>query len=124
MNNPGLIKAFTASGAIAPYRIAKFGSADTAVLQAAAATDAMIGVIGPFGPASGERVDVIMSGLAEIEYGGTVTRGDLLTSDSSGRAVTAAPSAGANVRIIGIAMNSGVISDIGSVFILPTQTQG
>ena len=116
--------AFEAGGAIGANRFVKFGSSDTAVVQGAAATDAIFG-ISDLAAASTERVDVCVSGKAkQIVYGGTVTRGDLLTSDSTGRAVTAAPAAGANVRIGGIALVSGVVGDVGSILLSPGSLQG
>lgn len=124
MNINGITKAYLAGAAIAAYRIVKFDSADGTVIQAAAAADKSIGVTTDIAAASGETVDVVKSGLADIEYGGNVTRGDLLTADSVGRAVTAAPSAGANVRIIGAAEVSGVSGDIGSLTIAPSMLQG
>lgn len=124
MRNDGLIKNYTAGGAIAAYRIVKW-SADSTVVQAAAATDALIGISTRIAAAaSGDRTDIVRSGIAEVEYGGNVTRGDPLTSDSSGKAVAAAPAAGSNARIIGIAEVSGVSGDIGSALIAPSVMQG
>ncbi len=138
MRNPGLIKNFIAGGTIAAYRIGKFGASDTIALQASAATDALIGVcIQPGGAAQGDRVDFVLSGVAEVELGDDVTRGALLTSDADGKAVavarhthtentagtygqnatTGAATAG---RVIGVAMCSGAAGDIGSVHILPS----
>lgn len=125
--NPLLIKNFTAKGAIARYRIVKHGVADGEVLQGAAATDALLGVIAlpnDVAAQADERVDVVTQGLAEVEYGGPVTRGDPLTSDALGRAVAAEPAAGANNRIIGFANISGVLGDIGVVDISKGQIQG
>lgn len=124
MNNPGLIKAFDATAAIAKYRIVKHGSNDGEAVQAAAATDALLGVANSLGAASGERVDITLTGACTVEYGGTVTRGALLTSDADGKAVAAAPAAGVNNRTIGIAMVSGVSGDYGSVLLGPSQIQG
>lgn len=115
---------YVAEAAINPYRIVKFGTADGNVVQAAAAADALMGVCESVGPAIGERVDVVKSGIADVEFGGTVTRGAPLTSDSVGRAVAAAPGAGANVRIIGFAEVSAVVGDIGPVLIAPGVMQG
>lgn len=112
MNNPGLIKSFTAGGVISPYRIVKLSS-DTAVVQAALASDALIGVDSGLGAASGERVDIVMSGACDVEFGGSVTRGALLTSDASGKAVTASE----DDRVIGVAMVSGSSGDIGSLML-------
>lgn len=123
MRNEGLAKTLIAGAAVAARRIVKFGSGDTAVIQAAAATDLSIGV-SDLGAASAEYCDVIIDGIALVEYGGNVTRGDKLTADADGKAVTAAPAAGVNAQIIGIAMLSGVSGDIGSVRIAPSVMQG
>lgn len=121
--NPELFLSFTAGGAIASNRFVKFGANDRAMLQSAAATDAIIG-ISDLAAAANETVDVCMSGIFPVVYGGTVTRGDLLTSDSTGRAITAAPSAGVNHRIGGVAMVSGVVGDLGSARLSPGSFQG
>jgi hypothetical protein len=116
MRNEGLAKTLIAGAAVAARRIVKFGSGDTAVVQAAAATDLSIGV-SDLGASSGEYCDVIVDGIALVEYGGEVTRGQLLTADSNGKAIAAAPAATATARAIGVAMVSGVSGDIGSVLI-------
>lgn len=124
MANVVLNRAGVAEGAIAAYRIVKFGAADGGYLQAAAATDYLAGVCESVGPASGERLDVIKAGIADIEFGGTVTRGQPVTSDANGKAVAAAPAAGSNVRIIGFAEVSAVAGDIAAVWIEPGLMQG
>jgi hypothetical protein len=116
MRNEGLAKTLIAGAAVAARRIVKFGSSDTAVIQASAAADLSIGV-SDLGGDSGEYTDVIVDGIALVEYGGNVTRGQLLTADSDGKAVAAAPAATASARVIGVAMLSGVSGDIGSVLI-------
>lgn len=123
MNNPGLIKVAAAAGAIAAHRILAF-AADDQVAQAAAATDALCAVSTELATDAGERCDMILSGVAEVTYGDAVSAGDLLTADAEGKAVPAAPAAGANVRTIGMAMVSGVAGDVGSVLIAPSQIQG
>lgn len=105
MANPGLIKSLVAEAAILPYRVVKFGTADGQVVQSAAAADAHIGIVeGVAQETAGERVDVVMDGTAECTAGAAISRGALLSADSSGRVITAAASAGANVRTIGIAL--------------------
>lgn len=116
MNNPGLIKSLVAETAITKKRFVKFGSTNDYVVQAAAATDAIIGVSAEIDADAGERIDIIIDGIAEVEFGGNVTRGaSFLTADSDGKAVAAAPAAGVTNRVGGIAMESGVDGDIGSV---------
>ena len=123
--NPLLIKNFRAAAAIAAFRIVKFDAADNDVVQAAAATDASIGVcVQPGGAASGARCDVALVGLAEVEFGGNVTRGGPVTADADGKAVAAAPAQGVNNRIIGYAMKSQASGDIGSIRLAPSVMQG
>jgi hypothetical protein len=125
MPNPILIKTYIAEAAVLPFRIVKWGAADGQVLPAAAATDKPIGVSDNIGQATvNGRVDVVRAGVTEVQYGGTVTRGDLLVSDANGKAVTAAPGAGTNHQIIGRAEKSGVLDDIGEVMIAAVSTQG
>ncbi len=124
MANALLIKAGSAEAAINPYRIVKFGAADGGYVQAAAATDYLAGVCESVGPASGERLDVVKAGIADVEFGGVVTRGQPVTSDANGKAVAAAPAAGSNVRIIGFAEVSAVAGDIGQVWVEPGVMQG
>ncbi len=117
-------KQFIAETAVTANRIVKPGSTDDYIVLAAAATDKVSGISGNVAGNAGERVDIIMEGIADVVYGGNVTRGDLLTSDANGAAVTAAPAAGSNARIIGVAQVSGVAGDIGSVLISPCSMQG
>lgn len=126
MANPGLTKSYVAEAAVLPYRIVKFGTADGQVVQAAAATDAGIGIADNLGQATvGARVDVIQSGIAEAEAGNSITRGALLIADSSGRVITAAASAGSNVRTIGVALaNAGGAGEIIPVDVQPGSFQG
>lgn len=113
----GLIKTFRAAGPVAPRRIVKLGAADDLVLAAAAAGDASIGVSQELGADAGEPLDVALDGIGEVTLGGNVERGDQLTSDAEGRAITAAPAAGVAVRTIGTALASGVAGDIAPLII-------
>lgn len=124
MSNPELIKNFTAGGAIAARRIVRLSAADTAV-QAAAATEALCGVTTDIPAASGERVDVVLNGIAEIEAGAAYAITALLTADAQGRAVAAAPAAGTNNRIIGIPLEAAAAAgDICRVLLSPGSFQG
>ena len=124
MGNPTLIKNYTAEGAIAAYRIVKFGAADGGVVQAAASTDLIIGVNEALPVAAGERVDVIRSGIADVEFGGTVARGQPVAADANGKAVVAAPAANVNAHIIGFAEVSAVAGDIAPVLLARGVFQG
>lgn len=121
---PILIENVTAETAVSPYRICKMGSADGQVVQSAAVTDVLTGVADALGGAAGGRMDLITVGLADIEYGGAITRGAWLTTDASGKAVAATPAAGTNNNVIGIARVSGASGDIGKVLLSPGRIQG
>ena len=113
MRNEGLIKSFVAESAIAANTLVKFGSTDDYVVPATAATDAIIGVCSEVAADAGERVDIVINGIAEVKLGGTVTRGaSFITAGAAGVGVAAAPAAGVNNRVIGVAMASGVSGDI------------
>jgi len=127
MANPLLAVNFIADAAISNNRLVKFGTGDRNVAVAAAATDSIIGVVNemPAGIATGERVDVVRVGIAWVEAGAAITRGALITSDAVGRAVTAAPAAGANNRIIGVADESATAAgDVIRFVIEPGSVQG
>src|SRR5512133_80103 len=125
MANRDIAKSYSAEGAISPCRIVKPGAADYGVLQAAAVGDKLVGITVPLvSAATGDTVDVIHDGIADLQLGGTVTRGDLLTSDATGQGVTAAPAAGTNNRVIGVALVSGVSGDIIPVLLSAGSFQG
>ena len=124
MSNPQLFKSFTAGGAINAYRIVKFSGAET-VISAAAATDSLIGINADLTVASGERADVLLEGIAFVEAGAVVALGAQVTSDSVGRCVAAAPTAGVNNRVIGIALESAsAAGDVIRVLLSPCTLQG
>jgi hypothetical protein len=124
VSNPLLLKGFTAGGAISPYRIVRFSAAET-VIQAAAATEAMFGVNTDLTIVSGERVEVMTHGIAWVEAGAAITIGAPVTADSLGRGVTAAPAAGVNNRIIGLALDAAVAAgDQIRVLLSPGLMQG
>jgi len=121
--NEILDKEYKAAGAITKFRVLKFDAADGDVVQAAAATDSLYG-IAQHTAASGERVRARTIGISEAEAGGAITRGALLTSDADGKVVAAAPAAGVNNRIIGVAAQSAVLGDIFPVLLSPCSLQG
>lgn len=120
-----IIKTFVASGAIADKRLVKFGAADGVVVQASAASDLVIGASdAPGGVADGQRIDIVLFGLSEVEFGGAVTRGVQFVSDANGKAVAAAPAAGANANVGGRALATMAAGDIQPAMILPATIQG
>lgn len=122
--NPILTKSYLAEAAIAACRIVKFGTGDGVVIQAAAAADASIGISEQIASDSGDRVDVIHSGIGFLEMAGVVARGGPITSDTVGRGVAAAPATGANARVIGFALVTSASGDIIPVQLAPHIMQG
>ena len=107
----------TAESAIAPYRIVEFGVTQGTVKLANDANDKLMGISPIYAVAAGEPCDVGVIGTFEIEYGGTVARGDKLTTDTLGRAIVA----GSPLQsVIGIALADGIVGDIG--FLLVAQS--
>lgn len=91
------------------YRFVKISTAaDDTVLSAAAATDTLVGVL-QNDPTSGQAASFRTVGISKIVLGaGGATRGDRLTSDANGKAVTAA-----GAQVVGaIALQTGVAGDI------------
>jgi hypothetical protein len=107
MSNPLLHKNFAAGGAIGAFRIVALSAADT-VVQAAAPGNFLLGVTDDVAALSGERCDIVMSGMCFVEAGAAFAVGARLTSDAQGRAVAAAPAAGVNNSIIGMAVDPAV----------------
>lgn len=124
MSNLILARNFTAGGAITAYRLVLFSAAET-VIQSATSGGAVIGACGEVAPLSGERVDIVMSGIALVEAGAVVARGALVMSDGTGRGITAAAAAGTNVRIAGVALeDAAAAGDLIRVLLSPGNFQG
>lgn len=124
MANNGLTKSYVAEATIAPFRIIKVGANDYGAVQAQAVADKLLGISTEVDAQTGERFDVVHEGIADLKLGGTVARGDFLTTDASGQGVTAAPAAGTNNQIVGKAIISGVAGDIIPVLVAPSMLQG
>lgn len=123
--NREFVKSYNAETALVGNLIAKFGAADYGAAQAAAATDILLGVVDDqMTYAIGDRADIIHEGIAFVLLGGTVARSNFVTSDANGKGVVAAPAAGANVNVIGRALQSGVAGDIIEVLLNIIQIQG
>lgn len=121
---PLLTNPYIATTAVAGNRIVKHGAADGAAVQATANNEAFLGISDKQGADAGGVLDVHELGEADVTYGGNVARGDPLTSDAQGRAVTAAPAAGTNVSIIGWARIAGVLGDVAPITINRQRIQG
>jgi hypothetical protein len=105
-------KSFAGQGAIAACSVLIFGTADNTVALATGSTSKIIGTSDNLDHTDGEMVDVEVRPMGEVKLGAAVTRGDRLTSNASGLAVTAAPAAGVNAQTFGIAAKSGVANEV------------
>jgi hypothetical protein len=123
---PTLIKNFEAgTGGVRDNRVVQFGAADGVVIEATASTQLLLGVsTQPGTAAAGERCDVVLSGIADVIAGGSITRGSYVTTDNAGRVVAAAPAAGVNAAIVGMAMQSAATNDIIQVLLAQGRIQG
>jgi hypothetical protein len=108
------IESRRAAADVAPFRIAAYDDTEGEFAQAAGPSAApLMGVTGSLGAVAGTVCDVIRSGPTELEYGGAVGFGDLLTADIAGRAVVAQP----GEAYIARADEAGDEGTIGRVFI-------
>ncbi len=105
-------RSYTAETAVGKFLIVKPGTADMNVVPATGSTDLLIGTADDTDTVIGDMVDMGNGDLHRVLLGGTVTRGQPITSDATGKGVAAAPAAGVNARIIGYAEVSGVANDV------------
>ena len=121
---PGVFnQAYVANATVNAYRIVTFDGTTGRVIQGAAATGTSIGINqSPQAALINQEVMVQHLGLGKVEAGGAVAAGDLITSDTVGRAVTslAAPTD----RVIGVALAAGTLGVVIPVMIVPSKNGG
>ena len=133
----GIEKSVKCTAAIATaYLLAKFGADDDTLSQATASTEELVGVFQHTTIAANDEVRVMLTGITRVVLGGTVTRGNLITSDANGKGVAvtqhthtentagtytqnATTAAALAVRTIGKALASGVAGDIIPMLLAP-----
>ncbi|WP_457587295.1 hypothetical protein [Ensifer canadensis] len=122
--NP-LIKNFVASGAIGHRALLKFTATDGVLAVATAPADVIAGVADcPGGAKDGERFDAVLFGPAEVVCGGAISPGAFITAGAGGKAMAAAPAAGANAVLAGRLLVGGANGDFARAFINPGMMQG
>jgi hypothetical protein len=121
-----LLRGLIADATIPAYSLVKFGTDNKHVAVTSAVADKVIGIYSnPVDAAAGDPVDITVIGIDRVRAGAAFSPGDLLTTDASGRAVTAAPAAGVNNRVIGYAFSdASAANDVSEVFITPGSVQG
>lgn len=90
------------------YIVAVDTSNDHAVVLGAAATDPIVGVL-QNKPKANQGALVRFIGTTKVIAGGTITRGDRVTSDANGKAITTTSTGNA---VLGRALVSAVAGDI------------
>lgn len=77
---------------------------------------------------AGKCVDVMLKGIAEIEAGGAISPGDyitsLVTATNEGKGIVAAPAAGANEQVVGMALEAATTGSFFNVLLSQQQIQG
>lgn len=106
---------FFAGAAISKGMAVKFGADSKHVVKSALATDKNIGIALCDAASAEDLVEVALpGGGASGLLVGSVSAGDLLTPDSTGKLVATTT---ANDRVIAIAMDDGVAGDLISVHV-------
>lgn len=113
-----------AQAVTAGFLILKHGTVDNSAALATASTDLLVGTNDSLAKAVGEDIDYPTCGTGAVKLGGNVTRGQAITADADSKGVYANPAAGVNARIIGYALQSGVLDDVIDYQIAPGMVQG
>lgn len=106
--------------------LAAFAGANDGVALMTAPGQPVAGVTDSVGgQASYGLVDLQLTQIADLRFGGAVAAGDPITADGFGRGVKAVkPAGGAVVWCIGIAQGPGLADDIGKVLVAPFPIYG
>lgn len=122
---PGLVKTFAcadnANNAIAANIVVVVDASNGGVKRSGAATTGFVGVSIEAADTN-NFVAVQTTGIVQITAGGTISKGDYISSDANGKAVTATAVAfgGTTVsQVIGIAMNAATSGNLVDVLIQP-----
>lgn len=102
----------------AQYKLVKMSGAKT-VTTCAAVTDKPIGVL-QNNPVSGAAADVCLFGISKVVVGASVTAGDTVGADTSGRAVTYAEGTDTTKFRLGIVIEaSGAANGLATILVSP-----
>jgi hypothetical protein len=115
---PSVIASYTAGEVLGVGLVVKFGATDNVVVQADAETDLLIGIYaGDRAAVAGEAVPVVLLGLTTGIAGDTVTRGQLLTAETTTARLVPA---GADESVIAVALASAVDGGVVPVLVVPS----
>lgn len=115
MTARSLVLSLVAVSAITANRLLAL-DATGKVKLAAANADAIIGVADDVDTPAGGVAAVLVDGAVPVKLGGTVAAGDFITAGAAGVGV-----AGTG-RVVGIALQAGVVGDVIDVLVKPGKT--
>ena len=116
---------FKATASVPAFTIVKGTSNAGEAAPATAATDKILGVSDSIPQASGNMVDVAVEGVHKVVAGAAFDAGDMLTSDSQGRAIRATFAASTTKYVIGKALAPAVAAgDIVAFAVFPSIVAG
>jgi len=120
MRNIEFVKTLLASGDIREARIVVQTGDELGEQAGADLVRLPFGISDPAAPVTdGHPVDVVLTQITPLMYGGAVSHGDPVTSDAQGRGVRAEPGSGQAVYCVGYAVRGGGEGTVGSVRIAP-----
>lgn len=105
IDNPQMIHTWTADGAVTRNRFVETGTNDEDAAMVNGLGDQVIGVALETA-ADNASVQVAHGGIVIVDSGAAVTRGNLVRSDASGRAVAYTPGVATATRAAGVALES------------------
>jgi hypothetical protein len=120
-----LDKGYKATAALTQFLAVKLSTLDT-VAPIAGLTDAPLGIVQETITAgdatNGRMADIRLMGISRAIAGGTITLGDRVKVDATGKLITVPGVAGTNDRVVGIALEAAVLNDQFDVLLTPGVT--
>lgn len=117
MRNPDFAKTYQADGGVPARRIVAFTQDVGVATLATGAFARLLGVnVQPGDVKDGERMDVALEGIDDVDFAVAAEAGDWVTADEDGRAI---PATETGCSVIGRVMEPVEADCIGSVQILP-----
>jgi hypothetical protein len=116
---------FKAAVAVAAFTIVRGTANAGEATPATAATDKILGVADSVPQAAGNMVDVAIEGIHKVVAGAAFDAGDMLMTDTQGRAIRAVFAAGQTRHVIGKALAPAVAAgDIVAFLVSPSAFAG
>jgi hypothetical protein len=120
-----LDKGYKCTAAVAQFLAVKLSTFDT-VAPIAGLTDAPLGIcqetISTADATNGRVADIRLLGISRAIAGGSITLGDRVKVDATGKLITVPGVAGTNDRVVGIALETAVLNDQFDVLLTPGAT--